>query len=190
VLLAEYLKLLIRDLERPSVADGFGDLAVLVNRAAVLARLDQDLKALPSRRRDLGNGGHHVLVEIVAADDGVHLEEDVVLLAPQRDLLETLDVVAVASADALVCVFVKRVAGHSHDVDIFAVGLEPGFVYDGAIGHDGDGFELEDSLAELAEVAEVLLVQKRFATSKVDLLHASFFKENETALGFVDGEDV
>lgn len=85
----------------------------------------------------------HVFVEIVAADDRVDFELDVVLPAQLAEIDERLQVGAFAAADQHVGVFVEGIARDGHDVEVFGVGLEPLLFDEAAVGDDGDGFQVK-----------------------------------------------
>ena len=141
MLVAEEPKLLVRDLEFPSIAQR------LV--AAVFFVDDEDLEALPALRADGPDGGVHVFLPVVPVDDSVDFEHDAIFLAELGELLELLQMLARAAADFDVGGFVERVAGDGHDVDVSAVFGQPGGGDFAAVRDDGDGFELEGGFAVL-----------------------------------------
>ncbi len=127
-------ELLIRNEEVASVAEG------LVG--AVLFRHDEDLEALPACRSEGGDGGVHVFIPVVFADDGVDFEFYAVVFTQLGEVSEFLQVVARAAAYLDISGFDKGVTRDGHDVDVLGVLGEPGGSDFAAVGDDGDGFQL------------------------------------------------
>ena len=94
------------------------------------------------------------------------------------------------AADSDVGGFVEGVARDGHDVDVLAVGGEPGGRHFAAVGDDGDGFEREGLFAVLGQLAEEFGVHEGLAACEVDFAHAGFCEEEHGAFGVGEGLDV
>jgi len=98
--------------------------AKIVAGATVFSLEDEALEDLPPLGSELLDALHHVLVDIVAVDDAVELEHDVVFTAPLADLQHLLAVVPLipllpgGPADLLVGLVVERVTRDRQDVEV------------------------------------------------------------------------
>ena len=152
----------------------------------VLADDHEDLEHLPPERLQAGELRVHVFSPVQLADDGVELEADVELAAPERDVEELADLLAGAAADGDVGLLVEGVAGYGENVDTGGVLAQESLGDAGAVGDDRHGLQLQVVLAVVEHYTKESRVQKGFTAGEVDFLHARFGEEGKPALGVGD----
>ena len=82
-----------------------------------------------------------------------------------------------------ICLHVERIAGYRHDIQILAISVEP-FLGDlRAVAHNGTRLDLELFFTEPEDPPDIGRLEKRFATTYVQLLHARIGKVAKSTLG-------
>ena len=158
----------IRNNELPTISEG--------GSRVVFSFHYQDLKAFPAKRLKRVDMPIHILQVVEFANYRVNLEPDTVLLAPECNFVQDLDLVSRSSSDLDVRGFVKRIAADREDVDVLAVLFKKPFLDKTTIRDDGNRFEAEVLLAEIHHVAEKLRVQERLPASKINFPHTSLLE--------------
>lgn len=85
---------------------------------------------------------------------------------------------------------VERVTGYGHNVEIFAVRIQPSLCHFRPVVHDGTGLDVKLLFAVLEHLPDVHGLKKWLSAADIEFLHASISEEPECAFSFIKRENI
>jgi len=126
-------------------------------------------------------------------DDGIDLYFNTIEPAHVGNILDVADMVIstmlVTPSMLLISLWIERVAGNGHDIQVLPILVHPLLSDLGSIADDGGGLQQELLLAEFEYFANIFCVEEWLAPADIEFQHAGLGEESQAMFCFFEGKN-